>query len=86
MLRPGQPIALINISSRGALIESAHRLRPGARTELQLAGEGLRESVKGCLDRCFVIAIDPMRYRGVVLFDQRIDPGGEGEIDESRSE
>ena len=39
---PGQPVTLLNISSRGALVESAARLRPGAHTEMQLAGRSAR--------------------------------------------
>lgn len=73
MLRPGQPVTLINICSRAALLESATRLRPGAHTEVQLAGSGRRESVKGRLDRCYVAALDPLRFRGVLLFDECVD-------------
>ena len=40
LLRPGQPVTLINICSRAALVESGARLRPGAQTEMQLAGAG----------------------------------------------
>ena len=48
VLRPGQPVTLLNISSRAALVESAARLRPGAHTEMQLAGAGdSRASVAG---------------------------------------
>ena len=73
VLRPGQPVTLLNISSRAALVESAARLRPGARTEVQLAGLQARASVGGRLDRCYVVALEPIRYRGVVLFDQPVD-------------
>ena len=38
VLRPGQPVVLLNINSRAALVESDARLRPGAHTELQLRG------------------------------------------------
>jgi hypothetical protein len=76
MLRPGQPITLLNITSRAALVESAARLRPGAHTELQLAGPDLRASVRGRLDRCHVAALEPIRYRAVLLFEERIDIGG----------
>lgn len=72
VLRPGQPVILININTRAALVESRSRLRPGARTELQLAGNGVRASVRGRLDRCHVTTIEPLRYRGVLVFDQRI--------------
>jgi hypothetical protein len=73
VLRPGQPVTLLNISSRAALVESASRLRPGARTEVQLAGANARASVGARVDRCYVAAIEPMRYRGVLVFDERID-------------
>ena len=77
LLRPGQPVILLNISSRAALVESASRLRPGARTEVQLAGPQSRASVGGRLDRCYVAAIEPIRYRGVLVFDERVDVGDE---------
>jgi len=73
ILRPGQQVTLLNISSQGALVESASRLRPGARTEMQLAGPDTRVSVAGRLGRCYVAALEPIRYRGVLLFDTRVD-------------
>jgi len=73
LLRPGQPVTLINISSQAALVESASRLRPDARTEIQLTGADTRVSIAGRLDRCYVAALEPIRYRGVVLFDGRLD-------------
>jgi len=75
VLRPGQPITLLNITSRAALVESAARLRPGAHTEMQLSGPDSRASVRGRLDRCHVVALEPIRYRGVVVFEERIDIG-----------
>jgi hypothetical protein len=85
VLRPGLPVTLLNISSRAALVESAARLRPGAHTELQLAGAhagvslgvraGALARVGGRLDRCYVAALAPLRYRGVVVFDERVDIG-----------
>ena len=73
VLRPGQPVILINITTRAALVESATRLRPGSFTEMQLAGTGTRTSVKGRLARCYVAALEPLRYRGVVLFEEPLD-------------
>jgi hypothetical protein len=78
LLRPGQFVTLINISSRAALVESSARLRPGAQTELQLTGTMARTSIKGRLDRCYVAALDPLRYRGVILFEQCLALGDEG--------
>ena len=73
VLRPGQAITLLNITSRAALVEGAARLRPGAHAEIQLAGVESRASVRGRLDRCQVVALEPIRYRGVVLFEERIE-------------
>jgi hypothetical protein len=70
VLRPGQPVVVLNINSRAALVESEARLRPGARTELQLAGSSGRTSVRGRLDRCYVSALEPLRYRGLLVFEQ----------------
>ena len=75
ILRPGQPVTLLNISSRAALIESAARLRPGAHTEMRLAGADVPASIGGRLDRCYVAALEPIRYRGVLVFDERVDVG-----------
>lgn len=73
VLRPGQPVVLLNINSRAALVESDARLRPGAVTELQLALRAGRASVRGRLDRCHVSALDPLRYRGLLVFEQRLE-------------
>ncbi len=73
VLRPGQHVTLINITSRAALVESETRLRPGAVTELQLASASRRACIKARLDRCTVIALDPLRYRGVVMFEEQVE-------------
>ena len=73
VLRPGQPVMLINISSRAALVESDARLRPGRITELQLALAAGRASIRGRLDRCYVAALEPLRYRGVLVFEDRLE-------------
>jgi hypothetical protein len=80
VLRPGQPVTLLNISSRAALVESGARLRPGAHTELQLAAPGARASVRGRLERCHVAALAPLRYRGVLMFEQVVDVGDERSV------
>lgn len=75
VLFPGQPVVLVNISSRAALVESSARLRPGAHTELQLCGGGARACVRGRVERCHVVHLDPLRYHGVVVFDDCVDVG-----------
>jgi hypothetical protein len=66
-------VIVINISPCGALFESTARLRPGLHTELQLAGNGMRRAVRGRLDRCHVAALDPLCYRGVIVFEERLE-------------
>ena len=61
------------LNSRAALVESDARLRPGANTEMQIAMHGRRTSIKGRLDRCHVVALEPLRYRGVLVFEQRLE-------------
>lgn len=80
VLRPGLEVVLVNISGRSALVESGARLRPGARAELILSGTDVRVSVEGRIERCQVARLDPVRYRGVVVFDENVDldRGAEG--------
>lgn len=75
VLRPGQAVVLVNISRRAALVESGSRLRPGLHTELQICGTDARTRVFGRIDRCQVVRLDPLRYRGVIVFDESVDLG-----------
>ena len=69
ILRPGQDVAIIDLGPGGALVESSLLMKPGARTELQLLGPS-RCVLAGRIDRCRVVAIDPLRYEGAVVFDE----------------
>ena len=71
LLRPGVDVVLLNVSAGGALIESRTRISPGARTELQLLG-AVRRAVRGRIDRCAVSALNPVRYRGAIVFDEQL--------------
>lgn len=72
LLRPGQDVTVLDISCGGALVESAARLRPGARAELQLLGVP-RCMVRGHVNRCHVASLDPLRYRGAIVFDEQLE-------------
>jgi PilZ domain-containing protein len=72
ILRPGQEVHVINLSSGGALIESANRMNPGTRTELQLFGAG-RRSIPGRIERCTVTRLDPLRYQGAIVFERQLE-------------
>lgn len=73
VIRPGQAVVLVNISNQGALVESDTRLRPGAHTELHLSGGAARARVRGRIQRCQVVRLNPVRYHGVILFDERVE-------------
>jgi hypothetical protein len=71
-------VTLINVSGGGALVESASRMNPGARTELQLSGEA-RQTVTGRIDRCRISSLDPVRYEGAIVFERHLvwpEPAG----------
>jgi hypothetical protein len=72
LLRPGQDVTLVNIGCGGALLESASRMLPGARADLQLIGTP-RCTVRGRIHRCQVTCLDPLRYRGAIVFDEPLD-------------
>lgn len=56
-------------------MESTQPLQPGARTELQPLG-GMLPTLGGCIGRCRVIGIDPMRYEAAVVFDRPLEQVG----------
>jgi len=72
LLRPGQDVYLLNVSRGGALVRSDTRLLPGARTELQLRG-ALRHTVRGRIDRCRVVQVNPVRYEGAIVFEEPLE-------------
>ena len=76
LIRPGQDVQVLNLSSGGALIESGARMKPGLRTELQLSAAmlgSLRRTIAGRIDRCRVSALDPIRYQGAIVFEQHLE-------------
>ena len=79
VLRPGQAVILVNTCSRGALVESGARLRPGVQTELHLSGKTTRTRVKGRVERCQVVRLDPVRFQGVIVFDECVEIGAGAE-------
>jgi hypothetical protein len=75
LLRPGQEVMVVNLSRGGALVEASTRMTPGGRTELQLSGSS-RRCVRGCIDRCRVTQLEPLRYQGAIVFDETVDLTG----------
>lgn len=74
LLRPGQDVVVVNLCAGGALVHSAQRMSPGARTELQLF-DTVRHRVTGRIERCRVVAVDPICYEAAVVFDADLPLG-----------
>jgi hypothetical protein len=78
-VRPGHHATLIDVSAGGALIETNHRLLPGAAVELQVETGTQRASVRGRVLRSAVIGVQPscVCYRGAIGFDTHLSFIGE---------
>ena len=75
-VRPGLDVVMVNLSTRGALIESPWRFRPGSRCELAVTVDGREVAVSAFVARCYVARLDrglPIRYRAALAFEGRIE-------------
>ena len=74
-LRPGRDARVIDVSAGGALIESSHRMLPGAHVELQLQRAGRPpDAFRAVVVRCSVACVrsNAVSYRGAVAFERPI--------------
>lgn len=73
-VRPGFGARLIDVSAGGALIETTHRLLPGAPVELWVETGTDRARVRGHVLRCAVVRVRPtwVCYRGAIAFDRHL--------------
>jgi len=73
-VRPGRRALLINIGAGGALIETGHRLLPGASVDLVLERSHYRATVRGRVLRCAVVRLQSASicYRGAIGFDRSL--------------
>jgi hypothetical protein len=73
-VRPGIDVRLLDVSAEGALIETAYRLLPGRRLDLQLSFATGTVAMRGSVLRCTVshASVDRIAYRGALLFDRRL--------------
>jgi hypothetical protein len=73
-VKPGHHAKLVDVSAGGALIETSHRLLPGASVELHMETESRRTSVRGRVLRCAVVRVRPASvcYRGAIGFDRHL--------------
>jgi hypothetical protein len=70
-IRPGKDVVIIDISAGGALVESRHRLLPGAPVEITLDAGDRRATVRGRVARSFVARLRStcVFYRTALAFD-----------------
>jgi CheY-like chemotaxis protein len=74
----GFDVALVNISTSGALLESGSKFTPGTTTELHLTGNGADMVVPVRVIRSEIARIDALgvKYHAAAAFDKEIDLGG----------
>ena len=73
-VRPGHLATVVDVSAGGVLVETEHRLLPGANVELQLEGENRSTKLRGRVVRCSVVRVRPeaVSYRGAIAFDRHL--------------
>jgi hypothetical protein len=74
-VRPGREVEVIDISAGGALIESSHRLLPGAAVDLYLTSDRRQiDPARGRIVRSAVSRLQAalVRYRGAIVFDRNL--------------
>ena len=70
---PGSDAQVVDVSSSGALIDTAARLLPGSSVEVRLMTRERRIAIRAQVVRCAVARLQPVVYRGAVRFDNRLD-------------
>jgi hypothetical protein len=71
-IRPGYDVEVVDVSTGGVLVESSHRLMPGATVELQLQSESRgAQIVRGQVLRCCVahLGASGVSYQGAIAFE-----------------
>lgn len=76
-LRPGHEITIVNLAAGGVLIRTSTRVLPGKRVDLQLIGDGRRQSAAGKVLRCRVVDLSPMCYEAAIAVDEDLVVGAQ---------
>jgi PilZ domain len=71
LLRPGQAVMVAALSANSVRVKSPRRMKPGARTDLQLIAQ--RRTLRGEIDRCRVIGLEPICYEAIFSFDHSVE-------------
>lgn len=71
----GHPVAIVDLSSGGALIDSPIPLRPDSKLTLEIEGRGFNKAIQFRVVRCQIGSLRPGQtiYRGACEFTNRIE-------------
>ena len=74
-LRPGMDVRVVDIGTRGVLVETTVRLHIGQRMEIALTANdsGGQLNLAGTVRRCHIANLSPLTYRGALEFDVSIE-------------
>jgi hypothetical protein len=74
-LRPGMDVRVVDIGTRGVLVETTVRLHIGQRMEIALTDNdtGGQLNLAGTVRRCHIANLSPLTYRGALEFDVSIE-------------
>jgi hypothetical protein len=73
--RHGQRLVVVDVSSRGALVEASRPLRPGSHLDVQIQTDERTAVIRALVVRCAVSALDAslVTYRAGLAFAERCD-------------
>jgi hypothetical protein len=74
-VRPGQSVRVIDLSCRGALLESNRRLLPGSRVDVHFECCRFRHLTRATVIRCYVGLLLPngVVFRAAIEFDRHLE-------------
>lgn len=74
-VKPGQSVRVINLSPRGALLESSRRLLPGSRIDVHLECCHFQHVTRATVVRCYIGLLLPhaVLFRAAIEFDRRLE-------------
>lgn len=70
-VRPGYDTTIVNLSARGVLVETRHRLLPGHWLDMRMQVGGHTRRVRGLVVRCSIwtLASAVAAYRAGIMFE-----------------
>jgi hypothetical protein len=72
-------VVVIDVSAGGVRLESAGRIAPGARAELQIVSR-TRRYIRGRIVRSRVIRLAPLGYEAAMVFDETLNEGPDEQL------